>query len=98
MCPLDPPVTSDRRRVSFASFARFKEASMRTLRRFLLPARPSFFVAGWLLTCSILSAAAPALAQGGRAETNATAIDAQKAGLPGVTVTVTSENSGLTRK
>src|SRR5258705_3528585 len=98
MCPLDPPVTSDRRRVSFASFARFKEASSRTLRRFLLPARPSLFVVGWLLTCSILGAAAPALAQGGRAEINGTVMDAQKAVLPGVTVTVTSEDTGLTRE
>src|SRR6185503_4411698 len=61
---------------------------MRTLRRFSL----------WLLTCSILGAAAPALAQGGRAEINGTVMDAQKAVLPGATVTVTNEDTGLTRE
>jgi len=71
---------------------------MRTLRRFSLPARRSFVVVGWLLTCSILGAAAPALAQGGRSEINGTVMDAQKAVLPGVTVTVTSEDTGLTRE
>lgn len=60
---------------------------MRTLRRLLV-----------LFTCSTLGAAAPALAQGGRAEINGTVMDAQKAVLPGVTVTVTNEATGLTRE
>ena len=61
---------------------------MRTLRRFSL----------WLITCSILGAAAPALAQGGRAEINGTVLDAQKAVLPGATITATNEDTGLTRE
>ena len=62
---------------------------MRTLRRLSL----------WLLTCSFLgAAAAPVLAQGGRAEINGTVTDAQKAVLPGATVTVTNEATGLTRE
>jgi len=61
---------------------------MRTLRRCSL----------WLVICSILGAAAPALAQGGRSEINGTVMDAQKAVLPGVTVTVTNEDTGLTRE
>ncbi|HEY3158547.1 MAG TPA: TonB-dependent receptor [Vicinamibacterales bacterium] len=48
--------------------------------------------------CSILGAAAPALAQGGRSEINGTVMDAQKAVLPGVTVTVTNEDTGLVRE
>ena len=47
---------------------------------------------------SVLGAAAPALAQGGRAEINGTVTDAQKAVLPGVTVTVTNEDTGLMRE
>jgi hypothetical protein len=48
--------------------------------------------------CSLLGAAAPVLAQGGRAEINGTVMDAQKAVLPGVTVTVTNEDTGLMRE
>jgi carboxypeptidase family protein/TonB-dependent receptor-like protein len=65
----------------------FKEASMRTLRQFVV-----------LATCLLLGAAAPAFAQGGRAEINGTVVDAQKAVLPGVTVTVTNEDTGLVRE
>ena len=60
---------------------------MRTLRQFVV-----------LATCLLLGAAAPAFAQGGRAEINGTVTDAQKAVLPGVTVTVTSEDTGLMRE
>ena len=52
----------------------------------------------WLVACTLLGAAAPALAQGGRAEINGTVMDAQKAVLPGVTVTVTNEDTGLMRE
>src|ERR1051325_4746863 len=52
----------------------------------------------WLVVCSLLGAAAPVLAQGGRAEINGTVMDAQKAVLPGVTVTVTNEDTGLMRE
>ena len=52
---------------------------MRTLRQFLV------------LSIFLLGAAAPALAQGGRAEINGIVSDAQKAVLPGVTVTVMNE-------
>src|ERR1041384_4287143 len=65
----------------------FKEASMRTLRQFVV-----------LATCLLLGAAAPAFAQGGRAEINGTVVDVQKAVLPGVTVTVTNEDTGLVRE
>jgi hypothetical protein len=51
-----------------------------------------------LATCFILGAPAPLLAQGGRAEINGTITDAQKAVLPGVTVTVTNEETGLMRE
>ena len=51
-----------------------------------------------VLSCGVLGAALPALAQGGRAEINGTVMDAQKAVLPGVTVTVTNEDTGLTRE
>ena len=61
---------------------------MRTLRRLLL----------CLITLYVLGAAAPLLAQGGRAEINGTVTDAQKAVLPGVTVTVTNEETGLMRE
>jgi outer membrane receptor protein involved in Fe transport len=45
-----------------------------------------------------LAVAAPALGQGaGRAEISGTIIDQQNAVLPGVTVTVTEENTGLSR-
>src|SRR6476659_1725745 len=71
---------------------------MRTLRRLILTARRSFFVVGCLITCFTLGASAPLLAQGGRAEINGTVSDAQKAVLPGVTVTVTNEDTGLMRE
>ena len=71
---------------------------MRTLRRVLLPARRSFYVVGYLITCFTLGASTPLLAQGGRAEINGTVTDAQKAVLPGVTVTVTNEDTGLMRE
>jgi outer membrane receptor protein involved in Fe transport len=45
----------------------------------------------------VLALAAPVLAQGGRAEINGTVMDANKAVVPGVTVTVTEENTGLVR-
>jgi Carboxypeptidase regulatory-like domain/TonB dependent receptor-like, beta-barrel len=61
---------------------------MRTLRRLLL----------CLTTFVVLGAPAPLLAQGGRAEINGTVTDAQKAVLPGVTVTVTNEETGLMRE
>jgi hypothetical protein len=61
---------------------------MRTLRRLLL----------CLTTLYVLGASAPLLAQGGRAEINGTVTDAQKAVLPGVTVTVTNEETGLMRE
>ena len=61
---------------------------MRTLRRLFL----------CLATFFILGASAPLLAQGGRAEINGTITDAQKAVLPGVTVTVTNEETGLMRE
>jgi hypothetical protein len=51
-----------------------------------------------VLSCGALGAALPALAQGGRAEINGTVMDAQKAVLPGATVTVTSEDTGLMRE
>ena len=53
----------------------------------------------WLIiACSILGASAPAFAQGGRAEINGTVVDAQKAVLPGATVTATNEDTGLVRE
>jgi hypothetical protein len=61
---------------------------MRTLRRLLL----------CLTTLFVLGAPAPLLAQGGRSEINGTVTDAQKAVLPGVTVTVTNEDTGLMRE
>ena len=51
-----------------------------------------------LAALSVLGAPAPLLAQGGRAEINGTVTDAQKAVLPGVTVTVTNEETGLVRE
>jgi hypothetical protein len=53
---------------------------------------------GFFVFFSVLGAAAPVLAQGGRAEINGTVSDAQKAVLPGVTVTVTNEDTGLMRE
>ena len=52
-----------------------------------------------LLTGSliVLAFAVPAIAQGGRAEINGTVIDTANAVVPGVTVTVTEENTGLQR-
>jgi hypothetical protein len=44
-----------------------------------------------------LTLASTAFAQGGRAEINGTIFDQEKAVLPGVSVTVTDENTGLTR-
>jgi len=61
---------------------------MRTLRRLSL----------CLVTLFILGAPAPLLAQGGRAEINGTITDVQKGVLPGVTVTVTNEETGLMRE
>ena len=62
---------------------------MRTVRRFSL----------CLVTYFILGAiGAPLLAQGGRAEINGTISDVQKGVLPGVTVTVTNEDTGLVRE
>ena len=52
----------------------------------------------WLIACSILGASAPAFAQGGRADINGTVVDAQKAVLPGATVTATNEDTGLVRE
>ena len=40
----------------------------------------------------------PVFAQGGRAEINGTVMDAQKAVLPGATITVTNNDTGLTRE
>ena len=72
---------------------------MRTLRRLLVPARRSFSVVGWLVTCSILGAAAPALAQGGggRSDISGTVYDQGKAILPGATITVINEATGQVR-
>src|SRR5690349_13135945 len=60
---------------------------MRTLRQFVV-----------LATCLLLGAPAPPHAHAARAEINGTVSDAQKAVLPGVTVTVTNEDTGLTRE
>ena len=51
-----------------------------------------------VLSCGIACAALPAFAQGGRAEINGTVVDAQKAVLPGATITVTNEDTGLVRE
>jgi len=52
-----------------------------------------------LLVASIIAgASASASAQGGRSEINGTVVDAQKAVLPGVTVTAANEDTGLTRE
>jgi hypothetical protein len=45
----------------------------------------------------IMAFATPALGQGGRAEISGTLFDTAKAVLPGVTITVTDENTGLER-
>ena len=50
------------------------------------------------IACLILGASAPTFAQGGRAEINGTVVDAQKAVLPGATVTATNEDTGLVRE
>ena len=52
-----------------------------------------------LLTGSliVLAFAVPAIAQGGRAEINGSVIDAGNAVVPGATITVTEENTGLQR-
>jgi len=71
---------------------------MRTLRQFLVRARRRAGVVGFFVLFTVLGAAAPVLAQGGRAEINGTVTDAQKAVLPGVTVTVTNEDTGLMRE
>ncbi|HUR34961.1 MAG TPA: TonB-dependent receptor [Vicinamibacterales bacterium] len=49
-----------------------------------------------LMLVSLL-AAVPAFAQGGRSEVSGTIVDAEKAVLPGVTVTATNEGTGLQR-
>jgi hypothetical protein len=61
---------------------------MRTVQRLLV----------LVVTCGLLAAAHPAFAQGGRAEINGTVTDAQKGVLPGATITVTNEGTGLTRE
>ena len=43
----------------------------------------------------VLAFATLAVAQGGRAEINGTVIDANERVVPGVTITVTEENTGL---
>ena len=50
------------------------------------------------ISCLILGASTPTFAQGGRAEINGTVMDAQKAVLPGATVTATNEDTGLVRE
>src|SRR6185503_10640877 len=45
----------------------------------------------------MLAMAAPAFAQGGRSDINGAVFDADKAVLPGVTVTATNEATGLER-
>ena len=50
------------------------------------------------IACLILGASTPTFAQGGRAEINGTVMDAQKAVLPGATVTATNEDTGLVRE
>jgi Carboxypeptidase regulatory-like domain len=45
----------------------------------------------------LLAFAAPAFAQGGRAEINGTVVDSAKAVLPGVTVTAVNQDTGLER-
>ena len=52
-----------------------------------------------LLTGSLIvfACAVPASAQGGRAEINGSVIDAGNAVVPGATITVTEENTGLQR-
>ena len=45
----------------------------------------------------VLAFAVPAIAQGGRAEINGTVIDTGNAVVPGATITVTEENTGLQR-
>src|SRR5215510_1427796 len=61
---------------------------MRTVQRFF----------PWFFMCLILSISTSAFAQGGRAEINGTVVDAQKAVLPGATVTATNEETGLMRE
>ena len=51
-----------------------------------------------LVACTIVGASTPAFAQGGRSEINGTVMDAQKAVLPGVTVTATNVDTGLVRE
>jgi hypothetical protein len=45
----------------------------------------------------LLTFASPALAQGGRSEINGTVVDAEKAVLPGVSVTAINQDTGLER-
>ncbi len=45
----------------------------------------------------LLAFAAPAWAQGGRSEINGTVVDADKAVLPGVTITAINQDTGLER-
>jgi hypothetical protein len=56
--------------------------------------RLSTLVTQWIC---VLTLASSAFAQGGRAEINGTVFDQEKAVLPGVTITVTDEKTGLTR-
>jgi hypothetical protein len=50
-----------------------------------------------LVAFVLLACSSPTFAQGGRAEINGTVLDQAKAVLPGATVTVTDENTGLAR-
>jgi len=69
---------------------------MRTLRRFSLPARRSFFVVGGYLHAPS-SAPRSGAAQAGEPKSTHCHGRAES-GAPGVTVTVTSEDTGLTRE
>src|ERR687892_125575 len=57
--------------------------------------RISARVASCLLISLIL--ASPSFGQGGRSEINGTVFDQAKAVLPGVTITITEDNTGLAR-
>src|SRR5262245_66551395 len=56
--------------------------------------RRSALLTGLIVT---LAMAAPVFAQGGRSDINGTVFDADKAVLPGVTVTATNQDTGLER-
>jgi len=53
---------------------------------------------GWLLLTLALAASAPAFAQQGTAEVRGRVMDAQEAALPGVTVTVRNQDTGMFRE